>query len=77
MVQFTNPAVAAKYQALRSADCKVHIPAGKTKSGGYAGMLSGITLEAADKAFASKSNLLELKAAAPANKVVTAANREE
>ncbi len=61
MVQFTNPAVAAKYKATRSTDGKVHVPAGKEKTGGYAGLLSGITLAAADKAFASKSNILELK----------------
>lgn len=59
--EFTNPAVSAKYVPLRKADCKIHVPAGREKKGGYAGPLSGITLEAADKCYASKSNLLELK----------------
>ena len=66
MVEFKNPAVAEKYTPLRNKDGKVHIPAGKKtapdKPGvGYAGLLSNITLAAADKAFVSGSNLLALK----------------
>jgi hypothetical protein len=60
MVQFTNADVAAKYEACRANDGRIHIPAGKDKNG-YAGLLSGITLVAADKAYASGSNLLKLK----------------
>lgn len=66
MVQFTNPDVAAKYESGRAVDTKVHVPAGKTVPGGekpigYSGMLSGITLAAADKMYASGSNNLKLK----------------
>ena len=60
-VIFSNPDTAAKYEAARENDCKVHVPAGKTKTGGYSGMLSGITPEAAAKAVASGSNLLKEK----------------
>lgn len=66
-VVFKNPDVAAKYEALRSVDGKVHIPGGSKIPGqeraGYMGPLSGITLAAADKAHASGSNLLKLKEA--------------
>lgn len=69
MVKFENPEVDAKFEALRSVDGKVHIPSGKTKPGeksvGYAGPLSKITLEAAEKALASGSNLLKLKETNP------------
>jgi hypothetical protein len=65
MVKFENPEVEAKYEALRSEDGRVHIPAGKSvigqKSVGYAGPLSKITPEAAEKALASGSNILKLK----------------
>ncbi len=72
MVKFENPEVEAKFESLRENDGKVHIPAGKSKPGeksvGYAGPLSKITLEAAEKALASGSNILKLReqAAAPA-----------
>lgn len=69
---FTNPEVAAKYVPCREKDGKVHIPAGKKVIGkpapvGYAGPLSKITLEAAEKAIASGSNLLKAKDAGKAN----------
>lgn len=64
-VVFKNADVAAKYEACREVDGKVHIPGGSKIPGvnrvGYMGPLSLITLEAADKAFASGSNLLKLK----------------
>lgn len=66
-VVFKNPDVAAKYEALREKDGKVHIPGGSKIPGkertGFMGPLSLITLDAADKAFASGSNLLKLKEA--------------
>ena len=62
-VVFENPEVAAKYDACRSSDGKVHVPSGKVYGSGYAGPLSKISLVAADKAFASGSNLLKLKKA--------------
>lgn len=61
MVQFTNADVAAKYEACRSVDGKIHVPAGKKPGSGYAGPLSQINLAAADKAFESGSNILKLK----------------
>jgi hypothetical protein len=64
-VEFKNPDVAAKYEALRN-DGPVHVPAGKNPGTGYAGPLSGITLVAADKAMASGINWFKLKTAAPA-----------
>jgi hypothetical protein len=67
MVQFTNTDVAAKYEACRANDGRIHIPAGKDKNG-YAGPLSGITLAAADKAYASGCNVLKLKQEAKAPK---------
>lgn len=65
-VQFINEDVAAKFEACRENDGKIHIPAGKHKPGqprpvGYAGPLSRITLAAAEKALASGSNILKLK----------------
>lgn len=67
-LEFTNPEVAAEFEALRSADTKIHVPAGKSVPGqpkvGYSGMLSGITKEAAEKAIASGSNLLKRKESA-------------
>lgn len=71
MVEFKNPEVAAQFEALRAVDGKIHVPAGKKKSPedkpvGYSGMLSGITLEAAEKALASGSNILKRKEGTPA-----------
>lgn len=67
-IVFKNPEVAAKYEALREKDGKVHIPGGSKIPGqertGFMGPLSLITLAAADKAYASGSNLLKLKEAA-------------
>jgi hypothetical protein len=64
-VVFKNPDVAAKYEAIREKDGKVHIPGGSKVPGvertGFMGPLSLITLAAADKAYASGSNLLKLK----------------
>jgi hypothetical protein len=64
-IVFKNPEVAAKYEALREKDGKVHIPGGSKIPGqeraGFMGPLSLITLAAADKAYASGSNLLKLK----------------
>jgi hypothetical protein len=75
--EFQNPDVKAKYTPARETDGKVHIPAGKKNAKnptpeGYAGPLSLISLVAADKAYASGSNILKLKepakAATPAAK---------
>jgi hypothetical protein len=66
-VKFTNPDVADKFEATRKSDCKVHIPAGKEKKGGYAGMLSDITPEAAEKAVKSGSGNIKLKSGSPGN----------
>lgn len=63
-VIFKNPDVAAKYEACRETDGKVHIPCGKEKGTGFTGPLSLITLPAADKAFKYGSNILKLKEAA-------------
>lgn len=65
MIEFKNPDVAAKYEALREKDGEVHVPGGAKEPGveraGFKGPLSLITLAAADKAFASGSNILKLK----------------
>lgn len=77
-VTFTNPDVAAAFEPLRENDGKIHIPAGKTNKGGYAGLLSGITLEAAQKAVASGSNLLKKKESnAGSNNKAAAVSEEE
>jgi hypothetical protein len=63
--EFKDPDVAKKYTPNRESDTKVHVPSGKSvpgqKSVGYSGMLSGITLAAADKAFKSGTNNFKLK----------------
>jgi hypothetical protein len=64
-LEFKHADVAAKYEALRR-DGHVHVPAGKQAGSGYAGLLSGITLAAADKAVAGGVNWFRLKTAAPA-----------
>lgn len=64
-VVFENKDVADKYEACRTVDGKVHVPSGKVHGSGYMGPLSKITLGAADKMFASGSNNLKLKTAAP------------
>lgn len=64
-VVFKNPDVAAEFEALRSADGKVHVPSGRSIPGkkkvGYSGLLSGITKEAAEKLLESNSNLIKRK----------------
>lgn len=63
--EFKNPEVAAKYEPLRSKDGIIDVPCGKhvpnAPKTGYHGKLSGITLAAADKAYAHGAGLLKLK----------------
>lgn len=78
---FKNPEVAAKYEALREKDGKVHIPGGSKVPGedrtGFMGPLSLITLAAADKAYASGSNLLKLKEANKGNAIGSSNRRNQ
>ena len=81
-IVFENADVAAKYSPARETDGKVHVPAGKSVPGqpapvGYAGPLSKITLAAADKAFASGSNIIKLKEAAKTIASSNAVKKEE
>ena len=81
MINFENPEVAAKYEALRSTDGKVHIPGGHKIPGqertGFMGPLSKITLAAADKAFASGSNILKLKEVSKSGKPFLPVEKKE
>jgi len=70
MVVFKNPEVAAKFEAGREKDGIIDIPCGRqvkgmTDKSGYHGLLSGITLAAAEKAVKYGSNLLKEKAVKP------------
>jgi hypothetical protein len=59
-IEFKNADVAKKYTNDRTTDPRIHIP-GKGNTG-WAGRLSLITMEAADKLFATpKQNLIQLK----------------
>lgn len=67
MVVFKNPEVAAKFEACREKDGIIDVPCGKQVNGmtdksGYHGLLSGITLAAAEKAVKYGANLLKEKA---------------
>jgi hypothetical protein len=76
-VEFKNADVAAKYSTIRSTDPKIHLP-GKGNTG-WAGKLSDITIEAADKLFLDKrQNLVQLKQAAGEKQTVkTELNKKE
>ena len=48
MTQFTDPAVAAKYETDYTTDPVVHLPGGKNKNG-WKGNLSAMPIEQADR----------------------------
>ena len=61
MLKFSNTDVEAKYQSDFKNDPKVHVPAETGKSNGYAGPLSGILLEHAERLIKQESNLVTPK----------------
>lgn len=61
MIQFTDPAVAAKYTTDQTEDKIIHFPGGSTRKG-WRGKLSEIPLEIADYQITkNQQNLIKLK----------------
>jgi hypothetical protein len=60
-VELNNPEVAAKYSCTKTVDCIVHVPHS------FRGLLSEVTLKAADEMVAQGYKHLHLKQAPPAN----------